>query len=369
MVIAAPFSNYASTTSNPATVRSPHFDSPLPPAKNFLSEAERTDLVRRSQKLQAYFGKPLEEDTAEKLLVRPGSFPSSPHEQPYAPSPLGAHDALFSGTSTVFLAEPLSPRTHDPLDDYSPVDSPPAWHSLSSSPPLLSSAQQLREERRRTIAKLERLLGERVTHIELDTTGSAGSNSSSMGRSSSRIGELIKGAGDKLKLHKRSSSEIQRDARDEQWVIVNEPMAPSSPSLLPPVGGSLEGLTKSRKMENVNLIILDRERADSCTGLWRGPSRIALPHQGNTSSLRREFDRLCRSGAPAPDSRIGQLVRHEPRLRGKSALQGLDRESALPRRARRDGFRARAGRGHARLCASTVVSKRPDVPPTYLDGV
>ena len=267
----------------------------VPPSKNALSADEKRDLVWRSSKLKHYFGVPMQEGAAEKVLVesrptfrkdstgsgRRQSFPPSASfgRVIYPPSPLDftspfspSHSPTHFQTSqpvspctvtdtpsTQNTIESIASRQLEPQLIFIPRNISPTSTPDSPGFPMGSTeqlvAQQLKEERRRKIRKLEKLLGERVpVHLALNAglvdsmRGSGGSGggieSAPMSRTgSSKLTEMIR---EKLGLRDRRDE----GAASEQWIVVDEP-GRDSMVLPPPAVGSIEGLAKTKKMESV----------------------------------------------------------------------------------------------------------------------
>lgn len=182
-------------------------------------------------------------------LNSPPYSPPLDFSSPFPPSPT-ARPRVF-GTA-LENQEPLSPRSLD--------------HVASSSMlSLQKQAEVKRDERRRKIAKLQALLGERVpVHLALndepgvclDATSSSARSSSDMARSgSSRLGDMLKGAGEKLGFS--APPRAHPLAAEESFIVVDRSSLDQMPvSQENPQVGTVAGLIKTRKMEQVGLFTL-----------------------------------------------------------------------------------------------------------------
>lgn len=274
-----------------------HRGEPVPPAKNTLSAGEKRDLVWRSLKLKRLFGVPVEESAVEEILARSSLSVPRPEGPFRRPSPLElvpslSHRRSFpppspgsSNTSSAYSpshASPLSAemlRAHSspveathrrpsdfPPSDSAPLESPPSSpspYSINTSIPnssafsaLGGTPEQQRDERRRKLQKLRRLLGEKVPpHLALnEMPGRVSGASVSMGRSSSRLGGMLKGAGSKLGfVRKDEGTKDAAEAKEEELIVVDAwtPDEPA-PKDTKQTGG-IKGLEKARKLEQVHL--------------------------------------------------------------------------------------------------------------------
>ncbi|KAM0748160.1 hypothetical protein T439DRAFT_75530 [Meredithblackwellia eburnea MCA 4105] len=209
-----PFGNFHAIVSSPTSPPSPPFansstpviaagpvasssgDSPPLTTTNNLTQAERTKLVRKSKKLNKMFGVPLEERAAEEVLVRvrselppplsgsgvalsPGgrrrySFPPpvSPVGTPSPTSPCAPHSSQDEGSGSPMTRSISNPgpggfgpaslrlRSSVASSTTSMDDSDYAYHHSRHS--ISKAPHRHREERRKKLDKVQRLLGERV---------------------------------------------------------------------------------------------------------------------------------------------------------------------------------------------------------------
>ena len=190
-------------------------------------------------------------------------YPPSPLDftSPFSPSHSPTHFQTSQPVSPCTITD--TPTTQNTIKSVASQSTPQllsvARHRIPSTPdspgfPIDSAeqlAQQLKEERRRKIRKLEKLLGERVpVHLALnagldDLRASGGSESAPMSRTGSqKITEMIRA---KLGLKDKGDE----GAGSEQWIVVDEP-GRDSMVLPPPPVGSMEGLAKTKKMEMVS---------------------------------------------------------------------------------------------------------------------
>ena len=263
----------------------------VPPHRNSLSQDEKRDLVKRSKKLEQMFGVPLEEAAAGRVLV--GGQPLDGHDPtklgalqitPTRPSKGRRRSASFpppSPTSASFedaqfflnasptsqgprrLSPPnlgssgmvrsvSSPNSTSPItDDVFLPDTPTLPNAIQFSALGGTSALQ-KEERRRKLAKLQRLLGERVP-AELALNQAPGrwtsSGAQGMGRSGSRLGGMLKG--------KLGFGQAHRDEhlkRDEGFVVVDQDAlaaAEQQTSQSSTPSAPIKGLARARKLEHL----------------------------------------------------------------------------------------------------------------------
>lgn len=193
---------------------------------------------------------------SSSVVPRRQSFPPSPiaspleSDQMYSPSTFDCHSPFSSS-----LQSPSTSQSQLTLEPISPKAIPITHQSSSTrdSTSIGSSAiasQEKKEERRRKIAKLHNLLGERVpAHLALSEERGQVSTSSSMVRgNSSRLGEILKGAGEKLGWTRKDETEA---AIGERFVVVDAPLGDVAVTHNVPAVGSVAGLMKTRKLEQV----------------------------------------------------------------------------------------------------------------------
>ncbi|KAI5475380.1 hypothetical protein MNV49_001484 [Pseudohyphozyma bogoriensis] len=205
-VPSAPFKNF-----NPVPIQ---LEPRLPKTVNNLSQDEKRDLVRKSRKLEKVFGVPIEENAAEVVLVksigvgkeRRMSFPHG-----FTAGKWTGGEEMRRGHSTPSFVAGISLRTVGSRESTAEgLEERREYHDAQSNavPFTDYGKDKEKEERRRKVDKLGRLLGERVPAELLRSSpgaGSVGSKpnpplSTGMSRSGSggaggRFGALIKAVG------------------------------------------------------------------------------------------------------------------------------------------------------------------------------
>lgn len=118
---------------------------------NTLSEEQRRELVRRSKKLEGFFGVPFQEEAAQRVLVNSCSttLRGDQRRATRLPGGSGADDADFSlaptssrGSSSVQDVQPISPRSVSPLNGPQVARSPDS-RSFPLKQPAVGSGDQL----------------------------------------------------------------------------------------------------------------------------------------------------------------------------------------------------------------------------------
>lgn len=289
----------------------------VPLTINSLSVEERRDLVWRSKKLHKVLGEPLAEISAERVLVthQLGRADSNRSNRPlsYNPSrpsltPNGTHSFNRERRSSFPPQSPsLTPiNSFSSNQNYFPLSSPPMGRSTSTpgknrfdEPPspdhelspgqhqlpdphpnipnasafsaLGGTKQQQKEERRKKLAKLQRLLGERVPVglvNEMPGKPVGKGESVGMGRSNSGLGKLLKEAGEKLGIKTGGTRKEDgvNDPKEEEILIIDlagSRMARGSVSNSAGNSGDVgvKGMSKARKLEQVCPFELSRSIA------------------------------------------------------------------------------------------------------------
>lgn len=271
---------------------------PVPPARNALSQDEKRDLVKRSKKLERMFGVPLEEAAAERVLVggqplegaqdperlgtggqegtpvRPGrgrrrsaSFPPpSPTSASFedghffanaSPTSPGARRLSPPHLGSVGMVRSVSsPNATSPVTDDVFLPDTPTLPSASHFAALGGTAALQKEERRRKLAKLQRLLGERVpAELALNREPGRGlaPGGHHMGRSGSRLGGILKG---KLGIGHGHGQRGEEVRRDEGFVVVDRQAWGGGEQQQAAKGSTptsqIKGLARARKLEQVS---------------------------------------------------------------------------------------------------------------------
>ncbi|GAA5879547.1 hypothetical protein JCM8547_003102 [Rhodosporidiobolus lusitaniae] len=148
----------------------------LPLNRNVLSAGKKRELVKRSKKLEKVFGATFQEGAAQMVLidgrVEPAVLPISPSIVSTFPNPSSSPLPLLPRTSSLSRRKSrashrrpqTSPSLHSPPFPYG--RRPSLVHSASSSygSEVFEQDKQQRErdERRRRLEKVQRMLGERV---------------------------------------------------------------------------------------------------------------------------------------------------------------------------------------------------------------
>lgn len=246
---------FTSPSSMPTYRRSPSSStssSPTPSSmslsRDTLSPHARRELVRKSKKLNRMFGVPLEERAAEEVLVRP-----SPRRYSFPPG-----------------SSPTSRRRSNPFaedessasmgrSNSSPISSvfPPGARSEARGSVTDDEPASAREERRRKLDKVQRLLGERVPAglVLADHPGAAEQGAAGMARGNSRLGGIWKGLGFYRKREGTAEGEGELDVlarRDEMPDAIPVVMVPAGSMTGVKKGATpVQELARSRKMEQV----------------------------------------------------------------------------------------------------------------------
>jgi hypothetical protein len=271
--------------------------------RNTLTPEERRDQLKRSRKLNQLLGHPsdvepsrpstdIQRTTSEskrlsslgsksggKVLYKatspvrdrfrrqslslpsPPIFPSHFYSNSVS---MASSSSMARSTSSPLPTPSLDPRSgyHDPtlspdpeLGSFPPSSSIPSRASFAA---LGGTKEQVREERRKKLKKLERLLGERVP-IELALNERPGRRESQTSMGNGKMGGLggiLKGAGEKLGLTGRSSAEELRAGKEYQDEIEerrrDDERGPRSPRIQIDDVGLVKGLEKARKLEQVS---------------------------------------------------------------------------------------------------------------------
>lgn len=278
----------------------------LAPTISNLSPESRRDLVRRTRKLKGIFGVPLEEGVLSDPTIAgdptnlrsfemsrlPQRSPSMSRRSSYPPSPdssilffeqSGQEEGLYSPAAPFEFGSPFSPSAQSTFHRRIAISSSSGQQRLEPTSPktILPSRSnstlslnetmteaERKETRRRKIQKLQRWLGDRVpTHLALneeswnrnEVASSAQRESSEMNRSgSSRLGGILKGAGERLGWSGNGSSKT-RDSEgvtnlsergEENFVVVDAPNESFTVNQRV-TSGTVQGLVKTRKMERV----------------------------------------------------------------------------------------------------------------------
>mgnify|MGYP001575121195 CR=1 FL=1 len=264
---------------------------------NTLTAEERRDHVRRTRKLQNLLGSPLDErtlrgrsldvsrPTGRRHSIPPPS-PTSPHEFDFGrPVGLGSSVSMARSSSSPI---PLTPSTESFR---------PAIPNASSFSALGGTPELVREERRRKLAKVQRLLGEKVpAHLALNDE--VGGRMGSVGRKGIR-GRLKGALGIGRRGSKGSETREQWFERAETTRVVEMEMdreessvARETTSQIAPVG-PVKGMAKARKLEQVRSFLLFSCNLAKSTHSSSGTSRPPL----STSPVPK-----CRTSAPSPTS-------------------------------------------------------------------
>lgn len=305
-----------------------------PRPENGLSAAERREMLRKSRKLERVLGVPIEEGAASRLLGRThdsnaGRRPSIPHARSWSepsPSPTSStfdesaiasfaliapeleHSAavapLACGARRMSrsLSVPASPSRSTTAGDAAHHDSPstspsrrlaanhPRIPNASSFSALGGTRAQQREERRRKLAKLQRVLGECVpVEIALRDVPGRGTSPSLprgiLGRKKSGFGGRLRGAlGLPVSGHASDTQRAGSGNVAEELLIIATPDAhhqqsrrASAPLTSHGSNGSavVSELQKARKLENVSPNLGCKKLRDvlmhlcNLTALWR----------------------------------------------------------------------------------------------------
>ncbi|ORY55549.1 hypothetical protein BCR35DRAFT_310051 [Leucosporidium creatinivorum] len=296
----APFGNLAEVDHYPISDSSSPVGSPtrrvsldsarLPPTTNALSALDRKELVKRSRKLEQMFGVPMEEEAVEKVLLKgqherrqssaeehhqkmlprkstptrpmtlPGRSRSFSHQSPSSPADDDSNDLALPLDALQMVRSHSSPggtpsasrHPPSPTESYFPTAS--RIHNAMAYSALGGTPEQQKEERRKKLAKLQRLLGEKVpAEIALsDSPGrGAGGGAASMGRSASRLGGMLRGKG-----FGRGKDKEKGGRKEEELVVVERQEMDSGSTSSRESGRHkalepLNSMSKARKLENL----------------------------------------------------------------------------------------------------------------------
>ncbi|GAA5979216.1 hypothetical protein JCM10908_002841 [Rhodotorula pacifica] len=333
----------------------PAIDSPSPSSSivqpqldsNTLTNEQRRQLVRRSKKLEGFFGVPFQEEAAQRVLVDghvaatssidlPGGAGGADEAtKPHRPPPLPLHDPSTLQASSATQFPPRSPGSAA-SSAVSPLSSPrragfaagdglsaPRMTRSSSSPSRRSSSfsslasvdhayyseqsrrfssaeqerqQREREERRKKLDKVRRVLGERVPAeivVQCEDSPVAPprhANGTGHVKSASehwrRGKRLITGKGDPTPPAYETTTQNRHE-----WPLVTPDWQPSESqrrSLEASQNGVVDALSKARKLENLFGQLPP-------TSLYLGPeSRQPLRHRRSVSDVASVYSPFAR---------------------------------------------------------------------------
>lgn len=153
----------------------------------------------------------------------------------------------------------LSPGQHQLPGSFSNIPNASAFSALGGT------KQQQKEERRKKLAKLQRLLGERVPVglvNEMPGRPVGKGESVGMGRSNSGgLGKLLKEAGEKLGIKTGGRKEDSlNDPKEEEILIIDLAGSRMARGSVSGSGGNsgdvgVKGMSKARKLEQVSLFL------------------------------------------------------------------------------------------------------------------
>lgn len=262
----------------------------LPPTTNALSAQDRKELLRRSRKLEQMFGVPMEEDAVQQVLLRgqmerqnssssdtqgPSSTlaPQRPsqrlgrsrsftHDLPISPVPEDDSQdlALSSGTVTMSRSRshpgPATSSTESCFPSSARIHNPSSYSAIGGTP------EAQREERRKKMAKLQRLLGEKVpAHLALSESPGRGST---MSKQASRLGGMFKGAASSLG-RGHHGKEKGLENKQEELVVVEKQDFEASSKGRHKAHGAVDNMAKARKLENVSTQLTSGVSSSSLT--------------------------------------------------------------------------------------------------------
>lgn len=302
----APFQNLL----DPSSLVSSSDSVDSPRTENTLTRAERRDLMRKSRKLERLLGVPIQEAAVSTILYPGVVVDAKAACDLTSPSagPRFLDESSHSDSSTP-LNDPnkghinlnLSPRRWTPTASASGTPTPltpnsgPRRMSRSLSVPSMSqtpsptpsptdayftnipnarafaalggTAAQQREERRRKLAKLQRVLGEHVPYETAlsDKPGMIRNHGGSVG-GGHRANKLKSGFGGKLAgafgiHHHHTSIDSATAGISEEKIIIIDPCLPNAyPGKHPKKLPIVQDLQKARKLENVSRQVRDYER-------------------------------------------------------------------------------------------------------------
>lgn len=266
----AAFSASASTTSFPTPRVVAHSHSL---SSNTLSPHARRELVRKSKKLNRMFGVPLEEHAAHAVLVRPLPGESSEDEErPQWATAKGRRYSFPPGGGTP------SPTREEAVGMARSSSTPGAAAMYRARGSLGGTDEEntggkvgggkvkerMREERRRKLDKVQRLLGEKVPVALVLANNPPGGRTTAespvMARGNSRLGGLLKGlgfGGGRKRDGTGESSGVETDLELRGEDDGGEEMQVSAPivNFMAPVAKkeatAVQELARTRKMEQV----------------------------------------------------------------------------------------------------------------------
>ncbi|KAM0788637.1 hypothetical protein ACM66B_006107 [Microbotryomycetes sp. NB124-2] len=229
---------------------------------NVLSANSRRHLVRQSRKLEQVLGSVVTEDAVTSVLrqtdspVRPLWMVRSRSFPPHSPTPSvnsfeqssDAGDIEYGPARRMSRARSSpsphseSPATSSPTDRWFPRNIPNA----TSFSALGGTLEMQKEERRRKLAKLQRMLGERVP-VELALSDSPGRCSSEMSRGRGGLGNKLKGAFGIGRKHEATPPRQYQNESIVEVAIEGGPRLSAQKSTSAPV----TSMTRARKLENV----------------------------------------------------------------------------------------------------------------------
>ncbi|KAK4046007.1 hypothetical protein OIV83_006442 [Microbotryomycetes sp. JL201] len=231
----------------------------LPMTTNVLSSNSRRHLVRQSRKLEQILGSVVTKD-AVSTVYRPAA-PSRPlrlmRSRSFPPHSLSTSVASFEKVSEAgdikfrpARRSNLSPPTPSPRSESPPASSPVDEWFPRTIPTAVSFAalgdtlEAQRRERQRRLAKLQRMLGERVP-VELALSDSPGRSASELTTPIGGLSGRIKGA---LRIGKRSDTSCgtRHQDRPDIDVIASPNFATITTNRAP-----VSDMTRARKLENI----------------------------------------------------------------------------------------------------------------------